>query len=59
MTAKPKTKPVPRPYTERAHPSYVIEPCPACGHPEADGGYCEECGWTRACGCAWCKRRAR
>ena len=24
----------------RAHPSFVIEPCPNCGYPEADGGYC-------------------
>ena len=24
----------------------VIEPCPTCGFAYADGGYCEECGWT-------------
>ena len=28
------------------HSAYVIEPCPACGFPEADGGHCEACGWT-------------
>lgn len=32
--------------TPLAHPSYSIEPCPACGFPEADGGYCAECGWS-------------
>ena len=30
-----------------AHPSFAIEPCPACDYPEADGGHCPECGWTR------------
>ena len=30
-----------------AHPTYSIEPCPNCEFPEADGGYCEDCGWTR------------
>ena len=29
-----------------AHPGYVIEPCPKCGFPEADGGHCSECGYT-------------
>jgi hypothetical protein len=29
-----------------SHDSYIIEPCPACGFPEADGGYCPDCGWT-------------
>lgn len=24
----------------------VIEPCPMCGFAYADGGYCEECGWS-------------
>lgn len=32
---------------KRAHPTYAIEPCPNCEFPEADGGYCENCGWTR------------
>lgn len=42
-TAKPK----PRKYTaERGHPSYIIEPCPKCDFPEADGGYCPDCGQT-------------
>jgi methionyl-tRNA synthetase len=31
--------------TKLAHPTYVIEECPSCGFPEADGGYCPECGW--------------
>jgi hypothetical protein len=29
-----------------AHPSYSIEPCPKCGYPEGDGGWCPDCGWT-------------
>ena len=24
----------------------VIEICPACSYAYADGGYCEDCGWT-------------
>lgn len=24
----------------------VIEPCPKCGFAYADGGYCDECGWS-------------
>lgn len=39
---------VPRPRwrTKLAHPTYIIESCTNCGFPEADGGYCEECGTT-------------
>jgi methionyl-tRNA synthetase len=33
--------------TRLAHPGYVVEPCPNCEFPEADGGFCEECGWQR------------
>ncbi len=33
--------------TKLAHPQYSIEPCPNCFFPEADGGHCPECGWTR------------
>ncbi len=33
--------------TKLAHSQYSIEPCPNCLFPEADGGYCPECGWTR------------
>jgi predicted RNA-binding Zn-ribbon protein involved in translation (DUF1610 family) len=29
------------------HPGYCVEPCPKCAFPEADGGYCADCGWTR------------
>ena len=29
-----------------SHPTYSVEPCPKCGHPEADGGACADCGWT-------------
>jgi hypothetical protein len=36
----------PRFSTPLAHPSYSIEPCPNCRFPEADGGYCPECGWS-------------
>jgi hypothetical protein len=25
----------------------VIEPCPNCMFAYADGGYCEECGWSK------------
>ena len=36
-----------RTYTAKlAHPSFVVEPCPACAFPEAGGGYCPDCGWT-------------
>jgi len=38
--------PKPRWSTKLAHPTYVIEPCPRCTFPEADGGYCAECGWS-------------
>lgn len=31
---------------QRDHPTYSIEPCPACQWPEADGGYCPACGWS-------------
>jgi hypothetical protein len=41
-TRKRKTWSVPL-----AHPTYVIDPCPNCDYPEADGGYCPECGWSR------------
>lgn len=30
--------------TPRTHPGYTVEPCPKCGYPEADGGYCPDCG---------------
>lgn len=30
-----------------AHPAFSIEACPNCEFPEADGGYCENCGWTK------------
>jgi hypothetical protein len=33
--------------TKLAHPQYSIEPCPNCLFPEADGGHCPDCGWTR------------
>jgi hypothetical protein len=25
----------------------VTQPCPSCGYAYADGGYCEDCGWSR------------
>jgi hypothetical protein len=28
--------------------SAVTEACPNCHYAYADGGYCSECGWTRA-----------
>ena len=40
-------KPRRRYSTKLSHPTYVIEACPNCEFPEADGGHCEECGWTR------------
>ena len=33
--------------TKLSHPSYIVEMCPNCGFPEADGGSCDECGWFR------------
>ena len=46
-------------FTEKlSHPTYAIEPCPReeCGFPEADGGFCPECGWTRFVSvCAHCR----
>lgn len=33
--------------TQLVHPQYIIEACPNCEFPEADGGYCPDCGWTR------------
>lgn len=26
----------------------ISEPCPNCGYAYADGGWCGECGWTKA-----------
>ena len=41
------TTPKSRKYnTKLAHPQYIIEPCPNCQFPEADGGYCPDCGWS-------------
>lgn len=35
----------------------VIEPCPNCGFAYADGGFCEECGWTQhRPDCAHCRK---
>jgi len=42
-----------------AHPSYSIEPCPNCQYPEADGGYCPECGWTHCFEGVFCSRYGR
>lgn len=36
--------------TKLMHPSYIVEWCPVCGFPEADGGYCAECGWVHCDG---------
>lgn len=36
--------------TKLMHPSYVVEECPVCGFPEADGGACAECGWVHCNG---------
>lgn len=35
-------------HTRLTHPSYRVlyDACPKCGFPEAEGGYCPECGWT-------------
>jgi len=46
-------------HTKLAHPGYSIEPCPACGFPEADGASCDECGWFRADNCPYCRKIAR
>lgn len=33
--------------TPLTHPQYSIEQCPNCEFPEADGGYCPDCGWSK------------
>lgn len=44
--------------TKLVHPTMVIEPCPACGFPEADAGYCPECDFTvPQPGCPHCERK--
>lgn len=32
-----------------AHPGWALlaDQCPNCKFPEAEGGYCPNCGWTR------------
>jgi hypothetical protein len=40
-------KPPRRYSTRRVHPTYTVEICPVCDFPEADGGYCPECGWMQ------------
>ena len=45
LTPKPALK-APQWTVPLCHRSYSIEPCPRCGFPEADGGHCEECGWS-------------
>ena len=38
----------------------VVEVCPKCGAPEADGAYCDECGWYRPNpNCPHCRKEAR
>lgn len=35
----------------------VVEPCPNCQQPYADGGFCEACGWTQyRADCPHCKK---
>lgn len=59
----------PEPYMQTAKPDKalrvikgetgrpIIEPCPNCGFAYADGGYCDDCGWTRHDdNCPHCKR---
>lgn len=57
----------PRRYaTKPIHPGYIIQDCLNCGFPEADGGYCPECGWQEPCRygpdhrpCGWCDKRTK
>lgn len=52
--AKPKWR------TRLSHPTSVVEPCPACGFPEADGGYCPECDWhVHDPTCPHCRKEKR
>lgn len=53
MPKKSSRTPQPEPTKQRwttklAHPGWALaaDQCPNCGFPEAEGGYCPECGWT-------------
>lgn len=41
------------------HPAYSVAPCPNCKFPEAEGGFCPECGWTRHTSSCRCLERRR
>ena len=45
LTEAPVKAPTVKWKTQLYHPRYIIEPCPSCTFPEADGGFCPECGW--------------
>jgi ribosomal protein L37E len=36
-----------KPLLRHASWSLPADECPACGFPEADGGYCNACGWSK------------
>ena len=57
QTTKPEKK---KWETKLSHPTYSIEACPQCEFPEAEGGYCPECGWTLyRPTCPHCRKEAR
>lgn len=49
MKLEPAAPAAPKKYgTKLVHPGIdiVYDHCPACDFPEAEGGYCPDCGWT-------------
>lgn len=44
----PSPRPTKKWNTRLVHPTYQIvgDECPNCDFPEAEGGYCPECGWS-------------
>ena len=66
LTAQDEGASAPRPRrkftTKLTHPTFSVEWCPReeCGFPEAEGGYCPECGWMRPIpSCPHCQREGR
>jgi len=43
--------------TRLSHPTFSVETCPNCAFPEADGGYCPECGWSTCSKGCLCQRK--
>lgn len=48
-TTKDVEKPQPRRWKAKLdHPSWAlcVDQCPRCEYPEAEGGWCANCGWS-------------